>query len=152
MENENDGLVIEFDKQGTNWNEHIMPKDIFERTYDIGHFLLNHSHPIFDSIKPVVFGKYWVRMKFKDGGYNNGSIWCNGRWLCMRKKKTSPIVLNKNVKLVEGTPFAGGGSNQYPCPSFKEGYCILEFMSNGLPMTNWLSGWKSELISLERIL
>lgn len=142
--------TLEFDKQGTNWNKEIMPHDIFQRTYDIGHFLLNHSHPLFDSIKPIVFGKYKVRMKFVNSGFNNGSIWCNGRWICMRKRKGSPVILNKGVTLIEGTPMPFGGSNNYPCPSFKENYCVLEFISNGLPMTEWLSGWKSELISLEK--
>jgi hypothetical protein len=129
-----------------------MPKDIFERTYDIGHFLLNNSHEIFNHIKPIVFGKYKVRMKFIQGG-TGMSIWCNGRWLCMRRRKGSPIMLNKGVKLIEGTPLRAGGSNSYPTPSFEEGYCILEFISHGLPMTQWLSQyvWKTELISLEKL-
>lgn len=142
-------LLLEFDKQGANWNKQISPKDIYIRTYDIGDFLLNHSHPLFDHIKPIVFGRYRVRMKFTDGGYNNGSIWCNGRWLVCRKNKFSPVWLNKGVKLIEGTPLRSGGSNSHPCPTFKERYCIIEFISNGLPMTNYLSGWKAELISLE---
>lgn len=148
----NEELLIEFDKQGCNWNDSIMPKDIFERTYDIGHFLLNHNHPIIDPIKPVVFGKYKVRMKFSYGHWPlMGSIWCNGRWLVCRKRKGGPVTLNKGVNLIEGTPTRSGGSNKYPIPTFKEEYCIIEFTSHGLPMTNSLSGWKTELLSLEKI-
>ena len=142
-------ILIEFDKQGTNWNDKIMPKDIFDRTFDIAHFLNNHSSPVFDHIKPIVFGKYRVVMRFTDSGHNNGSIWCNGRWLVCRTKKQYPIKLNKGVTLIAGTPLSSGGSNSYPCPSFKEGCCVIEFTSHGLPMTNWLNGWKSELISIE---
>lgn len=146
---QNEELLIEFDKQGSNWNKDIMPHDIFSRIYDIGHFLLNHNHPIIEQLKPVVFGKYKVVMKFVDLGYNNTSIWVNGRWVCMRKQRDSPVILNSGVKLIEGTPTRAGGSIKYPVPGFKEGYCILEFISHGLPMTNNLSGWKSELITLE---
>lgn len=142
---------LEFNKQGTNWNDKIMPKQIFEQTYDIGHFLLNHSHPIIEQLKLIVFATYKVKMKFIDGGYNNEAIWCNSRWLCMRQKKTLPVIFNNGVTLIEGTPSTSGGSNKYPRVYFKEGYCILEFTSNGLPMTNYLSGWKSEILELNPI-
>lgn len=145
-------ILLEFDKQGANWNDAIMPKDIFERTYDIAHFLLNHNHPIIEQLKPIIFAKYKVRMKFKIEVYANASsIWCNGRWLAMRKKRDSPVILNKGVILLEGTPTRSGGSHNYPMPSFKEDYCVLEFISHGLPMTNKMSGWKSELLLLEPI-
>lgn len=143
-------MVYEFDKQGTNWNNEITPKDVFSRTFDIAYFLQNHSHPIFDHIKPIVFGRYKVVMKFKQEG-SAGSIWINNRWLACRQKKFSPVRFNKAVKLIEGTPMPNGGSINYPAPTFKEGYCVLEFSCNGLPMMHQHSEWKTELISLEKI-
>lgn len=141
-------MEIEFNKSGTTWNNEITPKEIFERQFNIGHFILNHKSELTDNLLPILFGKYKVVMKFIDEGYNNSSIFVT-RTLAYRKGKFSKVQFNEGVKLLEGTPTEMGGSNGHPRVCFKEGYCILEFECNGLPQTNYLSGWKSELISLE---
>lgn len=142
-------MEIEFDKSNTNWNDKIMPKDIFTNTFDIAHLLLTQNHPILESIKPIIFGKYKVVMKFTNS-HASGSIWINNQWKVSRRNKFGPVLFGKGVKLIEGTPLDGGGSNNYPIPSFKEGYCIIEFLSNGLPMTRE-NGWKTELLTLEQL-
>jgi len=141
-------MEITFDKTDSNWNDSITPKRIFEQQFNIGHFLLNNSHPLINELLPKMFGKYKVKMKFTDDGYNNQNIYVSKR-LAWRNKKGGKVVFGKGVTLIEGTPTEFGGSNAYPRPSFKEGYCVLEFTCDGFPCTDYLSGWKTEVLHLE---
>lgn len=143
-------MEITFDKKGSNWNKEITAKEIFERQLNVGHFLLNNQHPIIEELKPLLLGKYRMIVKFIDQGYNNTEIWVS-KTLCYRTNKFKPVSFTKGVKLIEGTPLPSGGSNSWPRPSFKEGYCILEFICHGFPCTKDTNGWKTEIISMEKL-
>lgn len=141
-------MEIEFDKDGTTWNEEMTPKQIFEREFNIGHFLLNNKHPLIEKLIPILFCQYKCVFKFIDKGYNNERIYVH-KTLAYRNKKGGKVQFAKGVKLIEGTPTDVGGSNAYPRVCFKEGYCVLEFICDGFPRTSYLNGWKTEVISIE---
>lgn len=78
------------------------------------------------------------------------NVWCNGRFIMHRKKKFAPVTFGKGVQLLEGTPTPVGGSNSYPTPYFKEKYCILKFISKGIPiLSHYAYKWTIEYISIK---
>lgn len=139
---------LKYDKTNTNWNKEVSIKRIFEQDFNIGHFVLNNKHPLLDSLKPLLFATYKMIVKFTDEGYNNQAIDL-GRPLAWRKNKFSAVQFNVDVKLIEGTPTKTGGSNSYPRVCFEEGYCVLEFISYGIPRSVYTSGWKTEILLME---
>ncbi len=133
------------------WRKDLSDKDILDKTFDIYNLLSTNDHPILNQIKELAFQNYKVKAKFIYLGYNGQYLYCNGRTLVYRKNKFSPMEYAKDVKLIEGIEYKTGGSNQYPAVGFKDNWCILEFISDGLPIINSLNGWKIEIISMEKI-
>lgn len=144
-------MELIFNKEGSNWNKSITTKQIFENQFNPAPFLLNNDHPIIEALNKELFAQYKCIFKFKDRGYNNSNIYIN-KPLAWRKNKFSKIEFNKGVKLIKGTPTESGGSNNHPRISFKEGFCILEFISDGIPCLSATSGWIiDEIILFEKI-
>jgi len=143
-------MELKADLENTYYNSSMLPKHFFEINYDVAKFVLNHSHPLLDEIQKSLFCQYRVVMKFTQSPHALDDIIVNNRGICFRLKKVGEVHFGKGVKLLQGTPTSVGGSNSYPYPCFKEKFCILEFVSNGIPCIE-SNGWITELLTLEKI-
>lgn len=94
------------------------------------------------ALKDLMYKKYIVQIKITKFWYI--SWYLNNHHLVWRPWKFEPIKFD-NCKLIFGTPLPDWGSNKHPCPSFEEGYCIIETVCEWLPDI----GDYQELISIK---
>lgn len=88
------------------------------------------SFPYIKNIKESLSGRFRIVLKLTEIRSN---LYVNGKPRLTRKSKFSPITVYKNTRIIEGTDAGIGGSNGYPNISFKEGYCIVEVITEGFP-------------------
>lgn len=134
----------------TNWIKTLSEQEIHERKFSIGRLLLTNTHiPLIAELKNKVLATYKVKAKFVYLGYNGDSLICNGQTLVScRSKFADNIQLGKNVTYLEGN-LRPQGSNKYPrIANNKSNYCILEFISFGLPYIDNLNGWDIEILDI----
>jgi hypothetical protein len=115
--------------------------------------LLTNTHiPLIAELKDKVLATYKVKAKFIYLGYNGERLICNGQTLVSSKSKFADnIELGKNVTYLEGN-LKPQGSNKYPrIGSDRSSYCILEFISFGLPYVHIINGWDIEIIEIKKI-
>lgn len=138
------------DRSNMSWNNKISDKEILEKHFSIG-YLINTNLHLYADLKDMVLSTYKVKAKFEYLGYNGQQIYCNGQKLVYCKSKfDKQVSLGKNVKYLEGD-LVPCGSNRYPAIAYKEGmYCVLEFISYGLPYVHKLNGWSISVITTER--
>lgn len=139
------------EKDGRPWVKTLSNEEIFSKTFNCANLLQTNNHPILESIKEVFFADYLVEAKFTYLGYNGDSIYCNGRKLVYRNDKNKPIQYTNTVELLDSKSLKYSGSNKYPTAHFVDGWCILRFVSNGLPIIDSLNGWDIEIILMEEI-
>ncbi len=139
-------------RDGRNWVKSMSKDEILKKTFSCANLILtNKQVPLFNQIEELLLSDYLVRAKFTHLGYNGTHLYCNGRYLAYRSKKHLPIKFTESVKLIEGVPLESSGSNNYPTVRFKDNHCILEFISNGLPIIDDLNGWEIQVLSIEKI-
>jgi hypothetical protein len=138
-------------RQNRSWIESLTDEKVLRNTFDFYYLLETNDHPILEKIKELTLCNYRVVARFDYLGYNGQYLYCNGQLLVWRNRKTAPMQYGSNVKLIEGKPLRMSGSNQYPTVRFEENYCVLEFISDGLPIINDLHGWKITIISMDKI-
>lgn len=98
----------------------------------------------------LINSKYRLKVKFSK---INANIFVNDKMIVGRKKKNSHVLFGAGVKCLYGTPLSIGGSNAYPNPSFKEGYCIVEFICNGFPsFTSYSHQYEVEVLEFNKVL
>ncbi len=135
-------------RKSRNWADSMTDEDILNSTFTCGYLLQSNNHPLLVQIRKLVLADYLVKAKFTYLGYNGEDLWCNGQRLAKRVNKSWAVQFADGVKLIEGKPLAGSGSNKYPTVRFENNYCILEFISNGLPVLNKTSGWAIEVLEI----
>lgn len=86
--------------------------------------------PIINELRELLSGKFRLVLKISKIMDN---LYVNGKPCLVRKNKQSPITIYRNCKILKGTDTGYGGSNKYPCISFKEGFAIVEIITDGFP-------------------
>lgn len=89
-----------------------------------------NKFPLINELREMLSGKFKLVLKISKIQSN---LYVNGKPCLVRKKKTSPITVYPNCKIIEGIDAGSGGSNQYPTISFKGGTAIVEVITNGFP-------------------
>ena len=139
-------------RDNRNWNNSVSDKKILEKTINIGYLINTNTHiPFLNSLKDIVLCDYKVLAKFIYKGYNGDDIICNGRTLAYRPHKLELIKYAKNVYLKEGKPLKSSGSNKYPTVRYIDNWCILEFISNGLPIIDEINGWDIHILQITKL-
>ncbi len=85
---------------------------------------------IINELRNLLTGKFRMVLRLSKIQSN---LYVSGKPCLVRKHKFKEITVYPNVKILEGTDAGVGGSNSYPCISFKEGYCVVEIITNGFP-------------------
>lgn len=137
----------------TNWIKSLSEKEILERKFSEGRMLFSNTHiPLIAELKEKILATYKVKAKFIYLGFNGDKVICNGQTLCYAKSKFDKVVqIGKNVTVIESN-LSPQGSNKYPrVAGGKKNYCILEFISFGLPYVDPVNGWDIEIITIEQI-
>lgn len=142
-------MHIQRDNRG--WRHDLSDQEILNKVFDFYYLLSTNDHPILNQIKELTLCNYKVRAKFIWEGFNGDQITCNGRKLVYRINKFSTIQYAHDVKLIEGTPLKASGSNNYPTVRFDKDYCVLEFISDGLPILDPVNGWRIQIIEMIKI-
>lgn len=129
--------------------------DAYRTSAGIGYMVTSNLHiPIMQTIHDLAIKQYKIQAKFEYQGFNGHRIWCNGKQLVHRPSKFKDIVFHKNVIQVIEHNFShkSGGSHSWPAVGqFKGAYCILEFISNGLPFIDKTNGWLMTIQTIEEI-
>lgn len=139
------------DKTNKPWNKIISDEEIFNKEFSIGYLIQSNQHlEIFQDLKDKVLSTYKVKAKFTYLGYNGQMLYANNQKLVYSKSKfNKTLSLGKNVTYLEGN-LEVCGSNRYPAIAWKEGqYCIIEFISYGLPFIDKTNGWSIHILELE---
>jgi len=135
------------------WVKTLSKEEIFNKEFSIGYLIQSNQHlKLFQELKEKVLSIYKVKAKFTYLGYNGHSIIANGQTLVYANSKFDKnISLGKNVSYLEGD-LRVCGSNRYPHVGNRDGmYCIIEFISYGLPYVDKVNGWNIEVIELSII-
>jgi len=135
------------------WVKSLSTEEIYNEEFSIGYIIQSNQHlQVFRDLKDVVLSTYKVRAKFVYLGYNGHSIIANGQTLVYANSKfDKDISLGKNVSYLEGD-LRVCGSNRYPHVGNRKGmYCIIEFISYGLPYVDRVDGWSIEVIELIKL-
>jgi hypothetical protein len=100
-------------------------------------------------LKEAISGEFYMKVKFSEIRNN---IYLNGKPIIYKPSKgTFPGFIN-GCKLLSGTPEKFGGSNKYPHPVFKEGFCIVEIVSKGFPcFSEWEHQYKVQVLEFRKI-
>lgn len=141
------------DRTNKNWNKSITDEEIFNREFSIAYLIQSNQHlDLFKELKDKVLSTYRVRAKFTYLGYNGHSIYANGQKLVYAKSKfDKALSFGKNVTYIEGD-LTVCGSNRYPSVAYKKGqYCIIDFISYGLPFIDSVNGWCINIIGLDKL-
>ena len=141
------------DRTNKPWNKIISDIDIFNEEFSIGYLIQSNQHlELFQELKDKVLSTYKVKAKFTYLGYNGERIIANNQTLIYSKSKfDKTLTLGKNVEYIEGD-LKVCGSNKYPAIAWKEGqYCIIEFISYGLPFINKINGWSINILELSKL-
>lgn len=137
-------------KDNKNWNKDISEEDIFNKEFSIGYLLQTNDHPLIKDLRDKVLSRYKVKAKFTHLGFNGDILYCNGQKLIYAKSKfEKDVSLGKNVNYIEGN-LKVCGSNKYPSIGTENSYCIIEFISYGLPYIDKTSGWSIELLNIKQ--
>lgn len=114
--------------------------------------ILNYDGKQFDLIdqfKSLMLGKFRIVLKISNIQSN---LYVNGTACVVRDKKFGPIKVFPNTKILVGTDFGSGGSNTYPNISFKEGYCIVEVITDRFPDLDLKTyGMDIEILEFEKL-
>lgn len=104
---------------------------------------------LINQLRELISGQFRIVLKISKIESN---LYVNGKPVLVRKHKHDKITLYPNVKILEGTDANVGGSNNYPHISFKEGYCVVEIITNGFPQLE-LDTYKMniEILELEKL-
>jgi len=141
-------------KDNTSWNKEITEQEVYENKFSVGRLLFTNTHiPLIAELKDKILATYKVKAKFTYLGYNGDRLICNGQTLAYCKSKfANGISIGKNVTYIEGN-LKPQGSNNYPRIANKTtaNYCILEFISFGLPYVNNINGWDIEIITIDKL-
>jgi hypothetical protein len=139
-------------KQNTTWNREISEKEVYERKFSEANLLFTNTHiPLIQELKDKILATYKVKAKFIHLGYNGESLYCNGQRLVYASSKFSrTIKLGENVTLLDGN-LVPCGSNKYPRIGGKDSWCILEFISFGLPYVDTINGWQIQILEIQTI-
>lgn len=106
------------------------PPHTWSGTYDPLLRFGGDEFPLINELRDLLTGKFKIVLKLSKIQNN---LYINGKCCLVRKNKFQPITVYPNCKILEGTDLGVGGSNAYPCLSFKEGYCIVEVITDGFP-------------------
>ncbi|MGL4977025.1 MAG: hypothetical protein ACRC5G_03335 [Cetobacterium sp.] len=136
----------------TTWIKSLTEQDILEKHFTEARMLFTNTHiPWLVNLKEQILSTYKVKAKFKHLGYNGEKLYCNGQVLVFAKSKfANKITLGKNVNFIEGN-IKPCGSNNYPRIGWKNDYCILEFISFGLPFVIKEDGWSIEILEINKL-
>ena len=140
-------------KDNTNWNKSISEQEVYEKKFSVGNLLFTNTHiELINELKEKILATYKVKAKFNYLGYNGDQLICNGQKLVYAKSKFDKnLSFGKNVIYIEGN-LSPQGSNKWPrIATGENNYCVLEFISFGLPYIDTINGWSIEIINLEKI-
>ena len=140
------------DKTNMNYHKSLSDDKILREIFSCAYLLQTNQHiEIFKELKNKLLSTYEVIAEFTYKGYNGGCIMCNQQTLVYRKNKFKPIILGKNVEVLNGTFTNVGGSNTYPAVTNQTGFKVtLKFLSYGLPIVDETNGWDIHIISLTK--
>lgn len=141
------------DRTNKNWNNEITDEEILNRDYSIGYLIQTNQHlDIFKRLKDLVLSTYKVTARFEYQGFNGHSIYANGQKLVWREDKRKDFSVGKEAKvIIHNLSHKGGGSNRYPSISREAGYCVVEFISYGLPFVNKSNGWSIHVLKIDKL-
>lgn len=105
--------------------------------------------PLINELRNLLTGRFRLVLKLSNIRSN---LYVNGKARLVRHGKFKPIWVYSGTKIIEGTDAGYGGSNTYPCLSFKEGYCIVEVIVEGFPTLDLnMYDMKIEIIDFEKL-
>lgn len=102
-----------------------------------------------EELREKISGQFYIKVKFSDISSN---IYLNGKPIIYKPSKAAYPRFINGCKLISGTPEKFGGSNKYPHPAFKEGYCIVEIVCSGFPcFSEWEHQYKVQVLEFNKI-
>jgi hypothetical protein len=112
----------------------------------------NQHIPLLTELYQLLTTRFLVKARFEYQGYNGRWLYAGGQRLVWRAKKSGPLELGEQVRLLtHNLSNKGGGSNKYPAVGEKGSWCILEFVSYGPPVLDTLNGWSIHILAFDPI-
>lgn len=89
-----------------------------------------NKFPILNQLRKILSANYKIVLEISN---IHSNLYVNGKPCLVRKSKFAPITVYPNCKILKGTNYGLGGSNSYPCITFKEGKATVEVITTGFP-------------------